>query len=85
MNVTVQFDYGYNYAAPSGKHCERYGSIKEAKEVFSSRLDFDPRFPCVDSETSHMLVYFGLHKDVTDFYPDRSYAVGKKGGIIREF
>lgn len=55
----------------------RYGVISQ--HSFASRADFDPYYPCVDSEQTEMHVYIG-----TEYHengPDRILTIGKRGGV----
>lgn len=80
MQCIGLFYGGSNYAAPNGhdeQDIERFDSLKDAKDAFWRRVDFDPYYPCVDEDTAEMAVYFG-----TEYHengPDRVIRLGRGG------
>ena len=78
MKVFAQFYGGHSYAFPYPHEFEIFKSIKEAKDVFKNRIDFNLKYPCID-ETASMQIYFSQRD-----YPDRILKIGKKGGIVYE-
>lgn len=79
MKVYAQF-HCPGYSTPYPDDYETFDSIKEAKEAFWRRCDFDPRFPCVDKEFAEMHLFFGLPAE-QDCYPDRILTIGPRDGI----
>ena len=81
MKVYALWYGGSSYAAPSiPEDIEEFDSIREARDVFESRADFDPYFPCVD-ESSEMHLFFADPRESGEEYPDRVLFLGPRGGV----
>ena len=68
------------YAPASIEDRERCESIKDAKDTFWRRADFDPSFPCVEQDGTEAYLYFGKDGKHGD-YPDRRIYFGPRGGV----
>jgi hypothetical protein len=83
MIVYMEWFGGPSYAPPTQDDRERFESIKDAKEAFWRRSDYEPGFPCV--EDSEALLYFAGRKGDNDEtggeYPDRRLTIGPRGGV----
>ena len=71
---------GSSYAAPTTDDAEEFDTIKEAREAFEARADFDPYFPCVSEDTCAHL-FFADPRETSDPYPDRVLTLGPRGGV----
>ena len=81
MKVTAMWYGGSSYTTPYPDEVEHFSGLKQAKDIFWARSDFDPYYPCVD-ETSEMWVVFGVHDSIE--YPDCIIKFGPRGGIVIE-
>lgn len=82
MKCIGLFYGGSNYAAPNGydpRDCERFASLKEARDAFCRHVDWDPYYPCVDEEVAEMHVYFGTAYHENG--PDWIIRLGPNGGV----
>jgi len=70
---------GSSYAVPTTEDGERFSSLKIAREVFASRADFDPYYPCVENPEAWIFV-----GDEVGEYPDRIMRLGKRGAVVVE-
>lgn len=82
MKVWAQWYGGCNYRAPEHDEFEEFSSIKVARDVFWSRFS-DSRFPCVSEEDAEMWVFTSDPTDGDYRYPDFSFRLGPRGGVIR--
>ena len=91
MKVYGIFHGGCNYSQNiTNRSVEEFSSIKQARDIFESRADFDPYYPCVD-ESAEMQLFFSdprNDEDETDDeslidpgYPDRVLSLGPRGGV----
>lgn len=78
MIVYMEWNGGSSYAVAGSDDRERMSSIKEAKETFWRRADYDPAFPCV--EDSEAYLYFDKGGD----YPEYRLYMGPRGGVRME-
>lgn len=62
---------------------EPFDSMREAKDAFWRRGDFDPFFPCVGSD-AYAYIFLYDPTEVADPYPDRIIRYGPRGGVVLE-
>lgn len=74
--VTMLWFGGVNYATPGESDAETFRTLKDAKDAFWRRADFDPYYPCVEAPEAH--IWYG--KEVGD-YPDLVLSLGPKGAV----
>lgn len=89
MKVYGIFHGGCNYSKTiTNRSVEEFSSIKHARDIFGSRADFDPYYPCVD-ESAEMHLFFSDPRNDEDSddslidpgYPDRVLSLGPRGGV----
>lgn len=75
-----------SYAVAGPDDRERMSSIKEAKETFWRRADFDPRFPCVEDSEAYLYIPDSKHENGAEGgdYPDYRLYMGPRGGVRME-
>ena len=89
MKVYGIFYGGCNYSQTiTNRSVEEFSSIKQARDIFESRADFDPYYPCVDEESAEMQLFFSDPRNDEDDdslidpgYPDRVLSMGPRGGV----
>ena len=85
MKVYVLWHGGSNYACPDVRRdIEEFSSLKSAKDSLQARADFDPYYPCVDSEACEMHIFLTDPRGTDQEYPDRVLRLGPRGGVICE-
>ena len=89
MKVYGIFHGGCNYSQTiTNRDVEEFRSIKQARDIFESRVDFDPYYPCVDESAEMLLFFSDPRNDETDDeslidpgYPDMVLSMGPRGGV----
>lgn len=79
MIVTMLWHGGSSYAVPTDEDAERFASLKEAKEEFWRRADYDPYYPCVENPEAWIFIGRTVGE-----YPDRIMRLGKRGAVVVE-
>jgi len=90
MQVYGIYHGGHSYSTRvTNQDIEEFNSLKHARDIFESRNNFDPYYPCTD-ETASMWLFFTdpsnheLPDDalIDSGYPDRVLEVGPRGGVV---
>lgn len=99
MRVWAQWHGGINYAAPDMSHLERFASLANAREAFTSRRYqgywIQQTFAYVDrpleiaftpnvESDSELWLYFRDPRGERDPWPDERMYFGPRGGVHRE-
>lgn len=79
--------YGGSSYAPADqfnkKDIDEFDSLTQAKNVFESRYNYNPYYPCVDDDAEMWICFYDPF-EVSDVYPDRIIKFGPRGGILIE-
>lgn len=83
MKVYGQFYGGSNYSVPYPDEYEVFDSLREARQIFDTRVYFDPHYPGVDVGLANMQLWIG---EPEGDYPcdcpcDYEINMGPRGGV----